>query len=94
MKSTCWGDSKNMIDCFDQKPFSTEFSFSRFLVPHLNLYEGYAIFMDCDMYFRSDPYELFKKYATKDCPPIRVVHHKYEGGNGEKNVWLFTNKIF
>ena len=29
MKSTCWGDSKNMIDCFDQKPFSTEFSFSR-----------------------------------------------------------------
>ncbi|WP_029008372.1 glycosyl transferase [Azospirillum halopraeferens] len=28
---------------------STEFSFSRFLVPYLCGYEGWAIFMDCDM---------------------------------------------
>ena len=83
-ESTCWGSGKNMIDLFDKKPFSTDFSFSRFLVPHLNQYEGYAIFMDCDMFFRSDPCELFDKYATEDCPPIRVVHHTQESKEGVK----------
>ena len=28
---------------------STDFSFTRFLVPHLMNYEGYAIFLDCDL---------------------------------------------
>ena len=38
---------------------SNEFSFSRFLVPYLCDYEGWALFMDCDMMFRTDPKELF-----------------------------------
>ncbi|MCP9890243.1 hypothetical protein KBY57_04085 [Cyanobium sp. Aljojuca 7D2] len=33
---------------------STAFSFSRFLVPHLMGYQGWAIFMDCDMLARGD----------------------------------------
>lgn len=33
---------------------STEFSFSRFLVPYLSNYEGWSIFMDCDMLARAD----------------------------------------
>ena len=33
---------------------STAFSFTRFLVPHLMDYSGWAIFMDCDMLCRSD----------------------------------------
>jgi hypothetical protein len=28
---------------------STEFSFSRFIIPHLMNYQGWALFMDCDM---------------------------------------------
>jgi hypothetical protein len=36
------------VDIFDKKPFSTEFSFSRFLVPYINMHEGMALFMDCD----------------------------------------------
>ena len=43
-----------MIDDIDGKPFSTEFSFSRFLVPALNMYQGWALYMDCDMYLRTD----------------------------------------
>jgi hypothetical protein len=86
IKSTCWGDLDTMIDCFDQKPFSTNFSFSRFLTPILNQYEGYAIFMDSDMYFRSDPNELFdfviredqKKYA------IWCVKHDYKSKDKNK----------
>jgi len=33
---------------------STAFSFTRFLVPHLMGYQGWAIFMDCDMLCRAD----------------------------------------
>ena len=33
---------------------STAFSFTRFLVPHLTGYQGWALFMDCDMLCRAD----------------------------------------
>ncbi len=39
---------------------STEFSFTRFLVPYLMDFEGWAIFMDCDMLCRGDIYDLWK----------------------------------
>ena len=38
------------IDRIDGKPFSSDFSFTRFLVPALNMYEGWALYMDCDMF--------------------------------------------
>lgn len=47
---------------------STEFSFSRFLVPYLCNYEGWAIFMDCDMLVLEDIANLWNlrddKYAV------------------------------
>ena len=48
------------VDAFDGKPFSTEFSFTRFLVPFLNVHQGHALFMDCDMFFRGDVIKLFQ----------------------------------
>ena len=52
---------------------STEFSFSRFLTPWLAAYEGWAVFMDCDMLMRDDIAELWKlrdeRYA------VQVVKH-------------------
>lgn len=38
---------------------STDFSFSRFLVPNLMGYNGWAIFMDCDMLCEGDITELW-----------------------------------
>src|ERR1700755_3218167 len=38
---------------------STDFSFSRFLTPHLSGYAGWSIFMDCDMLARDDVTKLF-----------------------------------
>ncbi len=38
---------------------STAFSFTRFLVPHLMNYQGWAIFMDCDMLCRGSISELW-----------------------------------
>lgn len=47
---------------------STEFSFSRFLVPYLSNFDGWSIFMDCDMLARADIAELWAlrddKYAA------------------------------
>jgi hypothetical protein len=39
---------------------STAFSFTRFLVPHLMGYRGWAIFMDCDMLCRGDIARLWE----------------------------------
>lgn len=50
---------------------STQFSFSRFLTPYLAGYQGYALFMDCDMLMLSDVNALMQhaspKYAVSVC---------------------------
>jgi hypothetical protein len=42
---------------------SSDFSFSRFLVPHLCGYQGWALFMDCDMLVLDD---IAKLWALRD----------------------------
>lgn len=58
-------------DLVDGKPFSTGFSFTRFLVPALCQWQGWAIFVDCDFLFMADIAELVKsfddKYAVMCC---------------------------
>ena len=50
---------------------STEFSFSRFMIPHLMNYQGWALFMDCDMLMFEDISKLWRmrddKYAIQVC---------------------------
>lgn len=58
----------------DQKQ-SNEFSFSRFLTPYLCGYEGWAIFVDCDIIFRED---ISKLWALRDPRfAIQVCQHDY-----------------
>lgn len=70
------------IDLQDGKPFSTEFAFTRFLVPALNDYAGWALFCDCDFLFRADIADLLplldEQYA------VRVVKHDYRPAPGMK----------
>lgn len=54
---------------------SNDFSFTRFLVPYLNQYSGYAIFMDCDMLLRTDIFNVFKEVDLENA--ISVVKHDY-----------------
>lgn len=61
---------------------SNEFSFTRFLVPHLCDYKGWAVFMDCDMMFRADPYELLW-YRDND-KSVMCVQHDYTPKNKTK----------
>lgn len=60
----------------EDKLGSTEFTFSRFLVPALNDYKGWALFCDCDLLFLSPIEELFSiiddKYA------VMCVQHDYK----------------
>jgi len=55
---------------------STEFSFSRFLVPHLSGYDGWSLFLDCDMLFRADICELWG--LCDDRYSVMCVQHEYQ----------------
>lgn len=61
---------------------STEFTYSRFLVPHLCGFEGTALFLDNDMLCLADVREL----AELDMRPyaLRVVQHDYQPTNTVK----------
>lgn len=57
---------------------SNEFSFTRFLVPYLSGYQGYAIFFDCDMMLRVDIAEIFSTLKEQPGKAVYVVKHTYE----------------
>ena len=83
---------------------STEFSFSRFLVPYLSHYEGWSMFCDCDMLMLDDIAKLWAlcddKYAvqvvkhnhvpTEDIKFLNQPQSKYEKKNWS-SVILFNN---
>ena len=54
---------------------STEVSFSRFMIPHLMNYQGWALFMDCDMLMFEDVAELWR--MRDDSKAIQVCKHDY-----------------
>lgn len=72
----------NPYDMMDLKPFSTEFSHTRFLVPFLCGYKGWALFMDCDMVFTGDIKDLFAKCDDKYA--IMCVRHNHRPSETEK----------
>jgi lipopolysaccharide biosynthesis glycosyltransferase len=61
---------------------SNQFIYSRFLVPHLMEYKGWAIFMDGDMLVRDD---IEKLWALRDDnKAVMVVKHDYKTKMTEK----------
>lgn len=63
------------IDDRDGKPFSTDFSFSRFLIPALQLYQGWALFCDGDFLWLEDVKELLG--WANPAYAVMCVHHKH-----------------
>jgi hypothetical protein len=54
---------------------STDFSFSRFLVPFLSGFKGYSIFLDCDMLVLDD---ISRLWALRDDQyAVQVVKHDH-----------------
>ena len=66
---------KNLYSRRIDKLGSTEFTFSRFLVPILNNYEGWALFCDCDLLFLNPLEDLFAN--TEDKYAIMCAQHDY-----------------
>jgi hypothetical protein len=56
---------------------STEFSITRFLVPALSGYQGWSIFMDCDMLCRADIARLAAQIERHPDKAVLVCKHDY-----------------
>ena len=54
---------------------STDFSFSRFLTPYLSGYQGFSIFMDCDMLMQDDIARLWSLRDERFA--VQVVKHDH-----------------
>ena len=69
---------------------STDFSFSRFIVPHLMNYQGWALFLDCDQLMLGDVAELWRlrdeKYA------VQVAKHDYQPQEEKKFMGAVQTK--
>ena len=73
---------KNLYWREEDKLGSTEFTFSRFLIPELCNYDGWALFIDCDFLFKEDVEKLFLKVNDKYA--VMCVHHDYTPDEGVK----------
>jgi lipopolysaccharide biosynthesis glycosyltransferase len=83
---------------------SSDFSFSRFLTPHLSGYAGWSVFMDCDMLVLDDIANLYRLCDDRYAVMVVKHHHvpketvkflgepqsKYEKKNWS-SVMLFNN---
>ena len=62
-------------DTLTGSPFSTQFSFTRFLVPHLTEHRGWAVFCDSDFVWRGDIRSLFDLADERFA--VMVVPHNH-----------------
>lgn len=61
---------------------STDFAFSRFLTPYLSGYEGWSLFMDCDMLVQDD---IAKLWALRDDRyAVMCVKHDHQPAEAVK----------
>lgn len=76
---------KPMLDGFDgQKDGTNAFIYSRFLVPYLQSYRGWAMFADGDMVCTED---IAKLWALRDLTKaVMVVKHDYQTKNPRKYI--------
>lgn len=54
---------------------STDFTYTRFLVPYLMKYKGWAMFVDCDFLFLSDPCKIIRENDHLLKYPVSVCKH-------------------
>lgn len=62
-------------DVKSDAPMASEFSLSRFLVPHLSDYKGWSLFTDSDFLFRENIEKLFS--LAEPTKAVMVVKHNY-----------------
>lgn len=70
-----WLEEQNVYSRPLDPKSSTEFTFTRFLVPFLNEYQGWALFCDSDFLFLDDVNNLFDQ--ADDRYAVMCVQHNY-----------------
>lgn len=70
------GKTGDSIDIMDGRKFSTQYSHTRFLVPALQNYKGWALYSDGDMLFTKDIKKLFA--LADDRYAVMCVKHKIQ----------------
>lgn len=75
---------KSCIPGWTKEDGSTEFSFTRFLVPYFMHYRGWALFIDSDVVLEDDISKIFE-YANERFA-VQVVKHQYNPTNDIKMV--------
>ena len=75
-------ENQNLFYRKRDKNQSTDFSFTRFLVPKLMGYKGWAIFMDCDMLCRLDISRLWS--LREEDKAVLCVKHNHEPKSDKK----------
>ena len=75
-------ENQNLFYRKRDKNQSTDFSFTRFLVPKLMGYKGWAIFMDCDMLCRLDISRLWS--LREEDKAVLCVKHNHEPNSDKK----------
>jgi hypothetical protein len=79
------------FDGRDGRPFSTDFSFTRFLVPALQGYDDeWVMFCDPDMLFRADVAELFD--LIDESKSLMCVKHRHAPMETEKMGGLIQSQ--
>ena len=68
---------------------STEFTFTRFLLPELTEFKGWALFIDCDFVALDDVKKLFDQADDKYA--IMCAQHDYTPKEGFKICLLYTS---
>lgn len=63
---------------------STDFSITRFLVPYLSGYQGWSVFMDCDMLCQTDITQVWGDMKPPYNPAVWVCPHDYTPREGLK----------
>jgi hypothetical protein len=77
--------ANRMLRNFDgQRDGTNAFIYSRFLVPELMDYQGWAIYMDSDMLLRDDLVKLWD--LRDDSKAVMVVQHDYHTKNRRKLI--------
>lgn len=85
-------DKRHLGECYGfrrkvEDPLaSTEFTYSRFLVPWLCGFDGHALFMDNDMVCLGDVAELFCHTGPLSAP-LQVVKHDHAVVDGSKKMY-------
>lgn len=75
-------DDGQLWDAISGAPMATEFAISRFLVPHLCGFQGWAVFFDCDVLVRCSLARLFE--LADPTKAVQVVKHDFTPSTGVK----------